>query len=91
MEKEVFHVTVRNAKTGEIRVDRDATALICVASDGESVQVCHEISCNSTTLVHLLHQTLLDVSRICKQFPKIAALLATSYCEGEEKDKEAQA
>lgn len=88
MEKNVYHITVRNIKTGEIRVDRDATALICVASDGESTQVCHEISCNSTTLVHLLQQTLLDVSRICKQFPKIAALLDASFCEGEEKDEE---
>lgn len=91
MEKNEVHVTVRNAITGEIRVDRYATALICVASDGESVQVCHEISCNSTTLVHLLHQTLLDVSRICKQFPKIAALLAAAYCEDEEKDEEEKA
>lgn len=91
MEKEVFHVTVRNAKTGEIRVDRDATALICVASDGESTQICHEISCNSSTLVHLLQQTLFDVSRICKEFSKIAALLATSYCEGEGNDEEEKA
>lgn len=91
MEENKFHITGRNIKTGEIRVDRDATALICVASDGESTQVCHEISCNSTTLVHLLQQTLLDVSRICKEFPKIAALLAVSYCEGEEKDEEEKA
>ena len=91
MEKEVFHVTVRNAKTGEIRVDRDATALICVASDGESTQICHEISCNSSTLVHLLQQTLLEVKRICRKFPDLAILLSIISCAEEDDDKEAQA
>lgn len=92
MEKEVFHVTVRNAKTGEIRVDRDATALICVAVDDANAQVCSAISTtNANVLVNLIHRALLEVKRICRKFPDLALFLSIIPCTEEDDDKEAQA
>ena len=92
MEKEVFHVTVKNVESGEVVMDRDSAAFICVAVGDANAQVCSAISTtNANVLVNLIHRTLLEVKRICRKFPDLAILLSIISCAEEDDDKEAQA
>lgn len=92
MEKNEVHITVRNAKTGEVLMDKSSAAFICVAVDDANAQVCSAISTtNANVLVNLIHRTLLEVKRICRKFPDLAILLSIIPCTEDDDDKEAQA
>lgn len=71
MEENKFHITVRNTKTGEILLDGDSTAFICLVAGDDGVQTVCELYCDSNTVVNVLYQAQQTIYRICREHPEL--------------------
>lgn len=94
MGKRLYHITVKDVETGEIQMDRDFAAFICLAANEENVQTLSSIEANAVIVGHLLLRTQGEVDRLLKKFPELKIFMAAiSGAENETADgaKEAQA
>lgn len=94
MGNRLYHITVKNVETGEIEMDRDSAAFICLAANEESLQTLSSIEANGMIVGHLLMRALGEVDRLLKEFPELKIFMAAiSSAEKESADgaKEEQA
>nr|DAU72026.1 MAG TPA: hypothetical protein [Caudoviricetes sp.] len=78
MEKNVYHITVKNTKTGKVLIDKTGAAAICAAVDDSDAWGCSCASsgCDANAMVNLLYRTLLEINRICREQPELRRLLS---------------
>lgn len=75
MEREQYHITVKDLKTGEVLIDMDSMAFICVATGGESTEVASLFDCNPITALNVLHRTQKTIDRVVQNHPLLGILL----------------
>ena len=64
MEKEVFHITVKNVESGEVVMDRDSAAFICIAANEENTQVLTSLNGDAILVGRLLWRAQEEINRL---------------------------
>lgn len=69
MEKEVFHITVKSVESGEVVMDRDSAAFICIAANEENTQVLTFLNGKGILVGSLLWRAQEEIDRLLRAHP----------------------
>lgn len=88
MEKEVFHITVKNVESGEVVMDRDSAAFICIAANEENTQVLTSLNGDAILVGRLLWRAQEEIDRLLQAHPELKLVAkAIAALEAEDADK----
>lgn len=88
MEKEVFHITVKNVESGEVVMDRDSAAFTCIAANEENTHVLTSLNGDVILVGRLLWRAQEEIDRLLQAHPELKLVAkAIAALEAEDADK----
>lgn len=88
MEQEQYHITVKSVESGEVVMDRDSAAFICIAANKENTHVLTSIHGNPLLVGRLLWRAQEEIDRLLQAHPELKFVVkAIATMEAEDADK----